>query len=81
MPENQLGSQSRKMELVNARHIAMYLSRELTNNSLLSIGKYFGDRDHSTVIHACRTIENKMSEDKEFRSRVDNLKSEISGVR
>ena len=36
VPENQLGSQSRKMELVNARHIAMYLSRELTNNSLLT---------------------------------------------
>ena len=79
--ERQISGKGRTMEVALARQISMYLSRELTGSSLINIGRHIGRRDHSTVIHACRTIENKMSEDKEFRSRVDNLKSEISGVR
>ena len=77
VPENQLGSQSRKMELVNARHIAMYLSRELTNNSLLSIGKYFGDRDHSTVIHGCKTIEKKLKENSVMNNVLTSIKNKL----
>ena len=43
------------------KHIAMYLSKELTSHSLPSIGDAFGGRDHTTVIHACRKIESLKS--------------------
>jgi chromosomal replication initiator protein len=78
--ERQISGKGRTMEVALARQISMYLSRELTGSSLINIGRHIGRRDHSTVIHACRTVENKMAKDKEFRSRVDNLKSDISGV-
>ncbi len=48
---------SRRKELVKTRHLAMYLCRELTNNTLTSIGLFFGGRDHSTVLHACAQVE------------------------
>ena len=68
---------SRKMELVNARHLAMFLCRELTSNSLISIGKFFGGRDHSTVIHACRAIEDRLQNDGAFERRVDTIKQQL----
>jgi len=69
--------QSRKMELVNARHIAMFLCRELTSCSLISIGHFFGDRDHSTVIHACKTVEEKLQSDGSFAQHVENIKQQL----
>jgi len=47
---------SRRRELVKTRHLAMYLCRELTNNTLASIGLFFGGRDHTTVLHACTQV-------------------------
>ena len=69
--------QSRKMELVNARHMAMFLCRELTSSSLISIGKYFGGRDHSTVIHACKTVEEKLEQDIAFSNQLDGIKQQL----
>ena len=74
----QLAGKGRKMEVALARQIAMYLSRELTSSSLFNIGIHLGGRDHSTVIHACRTIEKKMKNDKEFNKRVEKMKKELS---
>ncbi|HSR18749.1 MAG TPA: chromosomal replication initiator protein DnaA, partial [Ignavibacteriaceae bacterium] len=51
--ENKLRDKTRKKEIVLARQLAMYLSKELTKSSLKTIGLHFGGRDHSTVIHAC----------------------------
>jgi chromosomal replication initiator protein len=56
-----------------ARQVAMYLSRILTSNSLKAIGDAYGGRDHSTVIHACSTIERLIHEDPEFRMRVEEI--------
>jgi len=70
--------QSRKMELVNARHMAMFLCRELTSSSLISIGKYFGGRDHSTVIHACRTIEDRLQQDGSFAKQLLAIKQQLT---
>lgn len=58
---NKLKDKTRKQEIVEARQIAMYLCKKLTKNSLKSIGLHFGGRDHSTVIHAITTIENRLS--------------------
>ncbi|MCE5321870.1 chromosomal replication initiator protein DnaA [bacterium] len=72
-----LKGKCRSADIVVPRQIAMYLIRELTNYSLPSIGKAFGGRDHSTVLHACKKIEEKMAEDKGFNSMVAELERQI----
>ncbi len=58
---NKVREKTRKQEVVEARQIAMYLSKKFTKSSLKTIGLHFGGRDHSTVIHAITTIEERMS--------------------
>ncbi len=77
--ERQLISKTRTMEIAIARQIAMYLSRELTSSSLVNIGLYFGGRDHSTVIHACKTIEKKINTNPELKRTITKLKKELGG--
>ena len=77
LKENGVLGKSRKMELVNARHIAMYLCRELTACSLISIGTYFGHRDHSTVIHACKTAQARIAKDGGIAKTVLNIKNQL----
>jgi chromosomal replication initiator protein len=55
----------------------MYLSKELTKSSLKSIGLQFGGRDHSTVIHACKAIEEEIEKDTAFREMVKILKGQV----
>ena len=56
----------------------MFLCRELTQNSLVHIGSHFGKRDHATVLHACKTVDNLSSTDKQFRKFVDDLGKKLS---
>jgi len=72
-------SRSRKREIASARQTAMYLCREMTNESYASIGSRFGGRDHSTVIHAHRKITGRLDVDARFRRDVDDLKRQIGG--
>ena len=78
--ETTLVGKGRPQDVALARQVAMYLARELTGASLVSIGLHFAGRDHSTVIHACRTIEKKMEEDPVFRARVDTIYKELANV-
>jgi chromosomal replication initiator protein len=57
---NKVREKTRKQEIVEARQIAMYLSKQFTDSSLKTIGLHFGGRDHSTVIHAISTVEQRM---------------------
>lgn len=59
------------------RQVAMYLSRLLTSHSLQRIGNEFGGRDHGTVIHACKTVENMMEQSKEIKNEVELLASNM----
>jgi chromosomal replication initiator protein len=77
IPEDLLRAKTRKQEVVNARQIAMYLSKELTNSSLKTIGLHFGGRDHSTVIHSCQTIHDRITSDSAFKQNVDQLRRRI----
>ena len=77
LPVDLLRAKTRKQEIVNARQIAMYLAKDLTNSSLKTIGLNFGGRDHSTVIHACQTIEEQISIDSKFKTTIDNIKKKI----
>ena len=70
-------SASRKQGIVLARQVAMYLTQKYTNLSSSQIGVIIGRRDHSTVLHACSTIERRISVDKNFRAEVENIEREI----
>ncbi|RKY93974.1 MAG: chromosomal replication initiator protein DnaA [Ignavibacteriae bacterium] len=75
--ENKIRDKTRKKEVVLARQVAMYLSKELTKSSLKTIGLHFGGRDHSTVIHSCTSVERAKVEDNALRDLIDNLKNQI----
>jgi chromosomal replication initiator protein len=60
-------------EVAQARQLAMFLMKELTSASLKTIGQRFGGRDHSTVVHAIKTIEKAMDKDDSFRKSVDTI--------
>ena len=68
---------SRSRALVNARQIAMYLCRELTELSLPKIGQTFGGRDHTTVMHADRKIRELMAERRSIYNQVNELTTRI----
>lgn len=75
--ENKVREKNRKKEVVLARQIAMFLSKELTKSSLKTIGLHFGGRDHSTVIHACNNIEKLTSEDISLSELVSGLRNKL----
>ena len=75
--ENKIRDKTRKKEVVHARQLSMFLSKEMTNSSLKTIGLHFGGRDHSTVVHACATIENKKTQNSSFRTLINELKNKI----
>ena len=71
-------SKRRPNNIAIPRQIAMYLTRTLTKHSLQEIGDAFGGRDHGTVIHACKAVDNMMDQDSSARSSVDFLKAQLS---
>jgi chromosomal replication initiator protein len=75
--EDLVRAKTRKREVVRARQIAMYYSKQLTQHSLKTIGLHFGGRDHSTVIHANNTVEDQMETDAQFRSMVEEIGRKI----
>lgn len=77
LPVNAIDTKSRKREIVQARQIAMYLSKQLTNNSLATIGKTIGQRDHATVMHACNVVNDQMDIDKSFRNTIQEIESKL----
>ncbi len=77
MPPDLLRAKTRKQEIVNARQIAMYLAKEMTNCSLKTIGLHFGGRDHSTVIHAYQSVEDQIKLDSKYRDTLQVVKKKI----
>lgn len=72
-----LKAKTRKKEIVTARQVAMYFSKEFTNHSLKSIGYHFGGRDHSTVIHAVQTVNDLIETDTTFKAAVTELRKKF----
>ncbi len=75
--ESLLRLKSKRQEIVVARHSAMYLSKELTSCSLQTIGAHFGGRNHATVIHACKCIEDDISHNPAFAEKIEQLKETL----
>ena len=72
-----LKEKTRKRSIVQARQLSMYLAKNYTKNSLKVIGKHFGGRDHSTVIHSCQAVQNLLDTDPEFKDNVDDIQKKI----
>lgn len=80
IPDDLLRGKSRKKEIVFARQAAMYLAKEMTNYSLKSIGLHFGGRDHSTVIHAVKSIQEALRDPAQkirLQEAVDTIRKKI----
>jgi chromosomal replication initiator protein len=72
-----LQSRSRKREIVQARQVAMYFSKNFTNSSLSSIGALIGGRDHATVLHACKAVKNLKETNTEFKHQLKEIENLI----
>lgn len=78
MPIDLLKSKTRKREIVQARQLTMYFAKQLTKNSLATIGAQCGNKDHATVLHACRTVNNLAETDKRFKTYVEDLRKKLT---
>jgi chromosomal replication initiator protein len=75
--QRMVSSQSRKREFAQARQISMFLSKKLTDQSFTRIGQVIGQKDHATVLHACKTIKGLIEMDKNLRSQVDEIEKQL----
>jgi chromosomal replication initiator protein len=73
-----LQSKTRKRHIVQARQLAMFFAKKFTKASLASIGSQIGKRDHATVLHACKTVDNLAETDKQFRKYIEDLSKKFS---
>ncbi len=78
LPIELLKSRTRKREVVQARQIAMYFAKKMTKSSLANIGMHCGGKDHATVLHACRTVNNLNETDKNFKKYLEDLEKKLS---
>ena len=68
-----INTRSRKREVVLVRQVSMYLAKKHLDLSSAKIGQYIGDRDHATVLHACKTVTNLADTDKQFRTELNEI--------
>jgi chromosomal replication initiator protein len=78
VPLESLKARTRISRIVVARQVAMYLCRELTDLSLVQIGKRFGGRDHSTVLHSLKKIEKCMRDDPSLKRKAQSIKEDLT---
>jgi chromosomal replication initiator protein len=71
-------SQRRHRSVVRPRQIGMYLAKHLTSRSLPEIGRRFGDRDHTTVLHAIRKIDKEVGENPRLKEEIEELKRQLN---
>jgi len=72
-----LMSRSRKQEIVQARQITMYLAKKFTQSSFKSIGDHFNGKDHTTVMHSCQTVKNRLETDPDYREKFLELQHKV----
>lgn len=77
IPVEDMQSKSRRREITQARQVAMYFAKEMTSLSLKGIGKHFGGRDHSTVIHGIQTVKDLSETDRDYREKVDEVRKQL----
>ena len=70
-------SKTRKREIVQARQIAMYFAKNMTKLSLATIGSQIGGKDHATVLHACKTVNNLIDTDRQFKGYIEEIEKKL----
>ncbi|MCL4492010.1 MAG: chromosomal replication initiator protein DnaA [Nitrospirae bacterium] len=75
-----LKAKKRTKEIANARQIAMYVTKQQTSLSLSEIGKYFGGKDHATVIYACKQMEERRGKDENLNKSIENIVRRVTGI-
>jgi len=78
IPIEIMKSKTRKREIVQCRQLAMFFSKQMTKNSLAMIGKYCGNKDHATVLHACKTVNNLADTDKRFKGYISDIEKKLT---
>ena len=78
IPIETMKSKTRKREIVQCRQLAMYFSKQMTKNSLAMIGKHCGNKDHATVLHACKTVNNLADTDKRFKGYLLDIEKKLT---
>ena len=76
--EDTIRGKSQNHEVANARQIAMYLIRRMTKMTLSDIGREFGGKDHTTVLHSLRKVEKQMNADPSFRETINEITTNIN---
>ena len=77
LSEEQLLAKTRKREIVQARYLSMYFAKMFTKCSLTGTGTQIGKKDHATVLYACKTVNNLMATDKQFRMQAEEIEKKI----
>lgn len=80
IPLDKLKDKDRTRIIATARQLSMYFARTLCGKSLVEIGKAFGGRDHTTVMHACQTVEEMLRKDQAFRIATEDIQSKIKAM-
>jgi len=78
VPVGLLKEKTRKKEIVTARQVAMYFTKEFTSHSLKTIGFHFGGRDHATVIHSVQTVSDLIDSDHKFKAQIAELRKKFA---
>ena len=78
IPIETMKSKTRKREIVQCRQLAMYFSKQMTKSSLAMIGKHCGNKDHATVLHACKTVNNLADTDKQFKGYILDIEKKLT---
>jgi chromosomal replication initiator protein len=78
IPIEIMKSKTRKREIVQCRQLAMYFSKQMTKSSLAMIGKHCGNKDHATVLHACKTVNNLADTDKQFKGYILDIEKKLT---
>ena len=77
IPEELLQTKTRKREVVQARQLAMYFSKNYTKYSLSYIGSQIGKKDHATVLYACKAVTDLMETDRNFKIQVEEIQRKL----
>jgi hypothetical protein len=81
MPRNDLCGQTRSAPITRARHVAMYLCRIMTGRSTPDIGRKFGDRDHTTVLHAINKVKERIETCEETRNAIRTIAADVMSLK
>ena len=78
IPIDVMKSKTRKREIVQCRQLSMYFAKQMTKSSLAMIGKHCGNKDHATVLHACKTVNNLADTDKRFKGYISDIEKRLT---